>query len=275
MILFFCGAPKHGSHFQMFVVQEALEQRGIPFQQVGNAIFHTHDLRAGVALLNELESRENEIFICKGHWGAKRERDLLLKYATVRVFLIWRDLRDVLVSQYYYDINKSGIRHRDFETFYWRSGRFLLREHLRYRRVWDEVGDDTRIVHTEFRALRERFREEAEGLLRFAEVEGVDLRDLEERLRLERLREKHHDPGGAFFRKGVVGEYAEVIRSKEVLQDIAAIEAQVVGGFPQVLRHEWRAIKSCPDKVGFAVSAMKYMVRRTGIPAWMRKVVRS
>ena len=107
MIYFFTGAPKHGSHFQMFIVQEAMEMAGIPFTQVGNKTFHERNLWKSKMLLDTMDKMKNVNWICKGHFGTKRERDLLLSYDNIKIFLIWRDIRDVLVSQYYALMNNG------------------------------------------------------------------------------------------------------------------------------------------------------------------------
>jgi hypothetical protein len=225
MIFFFCGAAKNGSHFQMLIVKESMEQQGIKYEQVGDVIFHTHDLKAGRRLLDDLDKRTNEIFVCKGHWGAKTERDILLSYENIRIFHIWREIRDVLVSQYYHDMRESRKSYKDFSDFYRRIGRSFLFWQVAYRRTWMPVSGDSRVYSSRFTELKQNFREAASELLAFAGIEGVDLDNLEKRVALDRLREKYDELGGsAFFRRGIVGEHREVINSTIIHEDIAHIE---------------------------------------------------
>jgi len=186
MILFFCGAPKNASHFQMFIVQEALSQKGTAFSNPGNDIFHNHELEAGKKLLEHLDGLSEEMFLCKGHWGSQVERDILLSYENIRIFLIWRDVRDALVSQYFYDINKFGKSYRDFSRFYWWTGRLFLLQQISYRHVWT-VTQDPRIQNSSFVELKQNFVEAASKLLAFANIQRVDLEDLDRRLALDRL----------------------------------------------------------------------------------------
>lgn len=251
MILFCNGAPKHASFFPMFILGEACRQRGLPYTSgMGKQILHNHRLRAAKKLLAELDAKPEERFLLKGHWGSIPERDALLSFATLKTVLIWRDLRDALVSQYLFDINKFGLKHPPFDAYYWgrSGGRENLVYQLRYRRVWQEVAGHERVHFTDFARLKSDFAAEAGRLLDFAGIEGVDFEDLKRRTSIENVRKISGDAKGAHFRKGKTGGYAEHIRSQAVLDDIAALEAMACGKKSGTLRHELKAFGNYPEK---------------------------
>jgi hypothetical protein len=223
MVFFFCGAPKHGSHFQMFILTESLVQKGMPYEQVGNEIFHRRKLRRAKRLLDQLMGRNENVYVCKGHFGSRRERDFLLSYDRIKIFLIWRDLRDVLVSQYFYDMNKGGKTFKDFQDFYWKRGRWFLCYHVKFRRNWEGASKDPRVFTSAFPELKRDFSQSAVELLRFSGIEGVDTAALQHQLSMERLRVKHNDPKKVFFRRGDIGEHRDIIGDQRIYEDIVRI----------------------------------------------------
>lgn len=258
MILFFCGAPKHGSHFQMLTVTSALEQLGIAYERAGEEVFHRHDLEAAAALLRRLEAQPDRLFVCKGHWGAPAERDLLMSFPDVRVFLIWRDPGDVLVSQYYYAMNTEGQSPRDIAEYYYRyGGRYIALRHARYRAVWDRAGD-ARVHHTDYAGLVTDFDATAGALLEAADVTGVDLTALRDAVSLETLRERHDDPEGRFFRRGAVGEHAELITEPALLDDLRYLARGPATRAPAHWLHELRALCAHPELGAYLLKVLRH-----------------
>jgi hypothetical protein len=177
-------------------------------------------LREAKKLLDRLEEHKAEIHVCKGHFGSKKERNLLLSYKNIKLFLIWRDIRDVLVSQYFYEINKFRKTFKDFSDYYWKYGRSLLCYHIAYKKVWDSVSDDPRVFSSSFSELTNDFTKSAGELLSFSGLDGIEMSALAENISLEQLRTKHNDEKGIFFRKGIIGEHREIIKSAKVYRDI-------------------------------------------------------
>jgi hypothetical protein len=99
VIFFFCGAPKHGSHYQLLIITESLAQLGIDYVPIGVKVFDHNESRAARELLDSLHRERDRLSVCKGHF---LDRDLLLSYDDIKIFHIWRDLGDVLVSRYHY-----------------------------------------------------------------------------------------------------------------------------------------------------------------------------
>lgn len=219
MIHFFAGAHKNGSHFQFYVVEEALRQRACPYRILGLDAFHTHDLNRSRELLADLRGSD-EIILLKGHWYRRRERQLLLGEENVKIFLIWRDLKDVLISSYRYRINKFGADDRGFRAFYFDDGGrdLLINQHL-YKIAWS--GEDTH--ETSYEALVDEFPNEAERLLTYAGIDGVDLDALQAETSIGRLRETREDQKGVFFRDGRTRQYRDFHFEPDVITDMERI----------------------------------------------------
>lgn len=220
MIYFFCGAPKHGSHFQLFIVTESLKQKGVSYQPVGDKIFDRNDVSSAKKLLDSLETRDDEIFVAKGHFLDKK---LLLSYQTIRVFHIWRELGDVLVSRYHYRMKRYGETYQDFSDFYWRDGRAHMFYQIAYQHLWRSVSDP-RVYHACYEDLRKDFQGSAPAMLQFSELPDIDLVDLEQRISLDTLKRKQQDAAGVLFRRGSVGEYRDVI-PQDIYQDMRQISS--------------------------------------------------
>ncbi len=216
LIYFFAGAHKNGSHFQFYVLEEALKQRAIAYRVVGADIFHERDLARARKLLFDLRGSD-DIILCKGHWHRRREQQLLLGEENLKVFLIWRDLRDVLISSYHYKINKFGADYRDFSAFYFEDGgRDLLIHQRLYRIAWSGKP----AFETSYEALVEDFSSEAKHLLSHAGIDDVDLASLEAETGIGRLRETRGDQEGVFFRAGTTGQYRSFGFGEDVEADI-------------------------------------------------------
>ncbi len=253
LIYFFAGAHKNGSHFQFYVLEEALRQRSIPYQVAGTDIFHGHDLGRARKLLSDLRGAD-DIILCKGHWHRRRERKLLLGEKDLRVFLIWRDLKDVLISSYHYKINKFGAVYADFSDFYFADGgRDLLIQQRLIRKAWS--GEPAH--ETSYEVLVDEFPKEAARLLAHAGINDVDLTPLQAETRLDRLRETRGDQNGVFFRKGTTGQHRSFGLSPDVEADIERLlQLDHIG----LKRERWsafakRGLKKASSKLGLASRA--------------------
>ncbi len=226
MIYFFCGAEKNASHYQRFIVEEALKQRGLDFTVTGNEIFHAYKWVAGWQLLNQLHRHRGQRYLCKGHWGHVIERRLLLSVQSLQVFLIWRHLRDVMISSFHFENNRRPPGYDSFADFYWSEGRQFFVRQLLYRRGWGKLAGHPRVFQVNFEDLKQDFPAHARRMLDFAGVEGVDLKALEDQLSLERMRQTRNDPKGKFFRKGEPGEHKDFAFPQDVLEDMHGLEAR-------------------------------------------------
>ncbi len=262
MILFFCGAQRSGSHWQRQTVVEALKQKGIPFTDIGvgdeEPVFHRHELKKAKDLLRSLDKPGENFFICKGHWGGVREKKILLSLSNVRIFFIWRDPRDAIISHYYYGINNHQRQCRDFDDFYWnQGGRFQLIRLSLYFHNWGNIRDE-RVVHTDFSGLKENFEDSAAKMTGSIGLSGVDYAALKEAVSIKASRKKHNDPKGIFYRRGTVGEHKEVINGK-TLADVNRIAVFKAG--PERLLYELKAGAGHLPLVRYAVSKALEKVR--------------
>lgn len=216
MILFFAGAHKNGSHFQFYVIEEALRQLSLPYRAIGSDVFHQHDLAGAREIFAEY-CDTSEFILCKGHWYKKREQDVIFSENNILVFLIWRHLHDVLISSYFYNINKFNVDYAGFSSFYFSGGgRDILIEQCLYRLAW--AGK--RAYETSYERLVDDFPGEAARLLAHVGLEGVDLDALQAETSLDRLRTTRGDEKGIFFRDGRTGQYRDFEIAPEVENDI-------------------------------------------------------
>jgi hypothetical protein len=270
VIFFFNGAAKHASFFQMFIVKKALDQVGRPYSRLKNTYFHRHHRKSAGRQLKELSAERSGLFLIKGHWGEPHERDLLLSHDEIRIFLIWRDFRDVLVSQFFFEQNKFGRRFADFDDYYWRylGGRYELLRQLKYKRYW-ELSSHLRTVYVaHFHELKENFVRAAGAMLRFAGIDGVDLVRLEQDVTVERLREETGDKAGAHFRKGAIGDHKSIITSAHTIDDIDALVRANREGIPSPVAVSLDSFRRCPRKAAL-VQNFAYGVGRRPV-VWAR-----
>ena len=231
MIHFFAGAHKNGSHFQFYVLEEALRQRAIPYRVVGLQEFHSHDLERARKLLADWLGSD-ETLLLKGHWHRPRERQLLRHRDAIKVYLIWRDLKDVLISSYHYRINKFGAEDNGFPHFYFEEGgRDLLINQRLYRIAWSGEA----VHETSYESLVDDFQTEARRLLAYAGVKGVDLGALKAETSIGRLRETRDDQKAVFFRNGATGQHRVFDFGEDVALDM---EKLINLGHPALLREQ-------------------------------------
>jgi hypothetical protein len=269
MIYFFNGAAKHASFFQMFIIQKALDQVGKPFSRVKNTFFHRHHRKSAKRQLKELASACSDLFLIKGHWGEPCERDLLLMCDNIKIFLIWRDFRDVLVSQFFFEQNKFGKRFADFDDYYWRylGGRYNLLQHLKYKRCWDSAQDERSIYVAHFHELKTNFASAADRMLQFAGIDGVDLAQLEQEVTVARLRDTTGDKAGAHFRKGIIGDYKSIITSKHTIDDIRGLSAAAEKNIPASVLASMDSFRRSPVKTALVKNFAHGIARRAVVQA--------
>ncbi len=183
MIHFFCGAPRSGSHFQMFILYEALRLREEPFQQLGLEECNCHDVEGLRPILEGADRKEGH-FILKGHFGSEAERDFLLGYENIFIYHIWRDLPDALVSQYFFEKRKFDVNHKHFKDYYFRNGQWNAVNYCLFMKNWSVPS--AKIHHTRYADLVTDFPKAARAMLDFAGVGAVDLETLRERVSMDK-----------------------------------------------------------------------------------------
>lgn len=241
MIVLFNGAPKHASFFPLFIAMQACAQiNKTVVQEYSKKAINMHWLQSIKRDFLRQTKHTDTLFFIKGHFNSASERDALIDVPTMKIVLIWRDIRDVLVSQYFFDINKFSVNHGTFDKYYWKraGGRTNLLYQLAYRRVWDKVYAKQNIHYVDFFALKNDFVQEANKLLSFLDIFGVDMQDLKQRTSIESVRKLSGDPQGNHFRKGTIGDYSNHIHSPAVLADIDMLTNLSDAGLLEKIRYE-------------------------------------
>ncbi len=224
MLYVFAGGHRMGSHFQTFVVTHGLSQLGTKFAWVDRAAmntFHLGAIRRGLARCDALPAKS---FVAKTHASFPIQIDTLLSARNVRVFLIWRPLRDCLVSDYHFARSNAGHAYKDFDDYFAKRGRRVMLRNRLHEVTWSTRTDD-RVRGWQYLDLRDDFARVAGEMLAFAEIDGVDIDRLAEGLQIDKLRAKYRDPEGKFFRKGGAGELSELEPSEATMAQISEIEA--------------------------------------------------
>jgi hypothetical protein len=184
-----------------------------------------------LSLFLEKEDFHSTHYISKNHLGSKEHRDLLIDRENIYIFDIERQVRDMVVSAYFDARNRSGYEH-DFRHYYWKEGRYLAAEVIRYHALWRNAGPRTCTVSYE--ELHADFGSEVR---RVASVLGIALDQqrvdkLRDETSLGQLRKRYQDEplyaGDKFFRKGVVGDWENHF-DPAMTRDIASIEQHGIG----------------------------------------------
>ncbi|MGH8596734.1 MAG: sulfotransferase domain-containing protein, partial [Gammaproteobacteria bacterium] len=85
------------------------------------------------------EDIRNNHYISKNHYADPKLKDLLSRYEDAYVFDIERDVKDVIVSNYYHDRFRNGYQ-GTFEQYYWEQGRGTAVKIARYHALWRDGG---------------------------------------------------------------------------------------------------------------------------------------
>ncbi|MCH9809067.1 MAG: sulfotransferase domain-containing protein [Alphaproteobacteria bacterium] len=220
MLLFFAGGHRMGSTFQGLIVLHALKQLGIKYRQPDNAAMNVFHLEKMRAFLKAADDNPKWYYYAKSHVAFPTQVETVLAAERVRIFLVWRDQRDALVSDFHFSQRHAGHVYGSFQDYFWRRGRKVLLRNRLQQVVWDGVEDD-RVRAWDYLDLVDNFERSAGEMVEFAGMEGVDIEALKKSVSIGQLRKKFNDPKGAFFRKGGKQDIEELGPDKRTL---AAIE---------------------------------------------------
>lgn len=211
MLVICNGAFKSGSNWLYRIVKLIIPGKPIPSE------FHAEKEWHGISIASNKLSEflgqvdyKNENYVCKSHYDDVNIRNLLLSFDGVYILNIKRDIRDVIVSAYYYRNRKDGVK-RTFEEFYWEKGRSLIRFINQYHDIWQNING--KIYVSSYQKLHEDFDNEVSRIFNFLNynLKPKDLELLREKTNLDSLRrlwkEDSKPPDKRFFRKGVTGDW--------------------------------------------------------------------
>lgn len=225
MLVIANGAPKSGSTWLFNIVQNIHQ-----FSDVADEYLLDRSNPNSEIIYEKLEDflanvdHTNNDYVLKNHFGQASQRDAILGSSDALVINIKRDLKDAIVSGYYYNMKMSGKK-RTFDNYYWAEGRFLADHIRRYHRVWEEKPS-SRVLLVSYERMKQNTVTEVIGIARFlgfklseAEAEAVI-----QATSMEKLREKYNDQGEIkFFRKGEIGDWEDHFSELQLL-DIELIE---------------------------------------------------
>ena len=137
----------------------------------------------------------------KAHPAFPAQVKAVLKARNSRIFLIWRDQRDALVSDLHFSQRRAGHVYRDFDDYFRRRGRKVLIRNCLQKLVWSRVRDE-RVKAWDYLTILQDFEATAGKILNFAYLKDVGLCALKQSVSIESLRKLRHDPKGTFFRVG-------------------------------------------------------------------------
>ncbi len=220
------GAPKSGSTWLFNIIQRMNEFSDVPEE----FLLDRENPNSEIVYERLSEFLEDVDFsgtdyLLKNHFGKIEQRDAILGAQDTLVVNIKRDLKDAIVSAYYYNMKLSNKR-RSFENFYWREGRYLADNLKRYHQTWESYPS-SRVLLVSYERLKAEPVVEVMGIGRFLGLNTTKAA-AEQALNatsMEKLREKYDDGGEIkFFRKGTTGEWEKHFRGL-ALQDIQEIDA--------------------------------------------------
>lgn len=225
MLVIANGAPKSGSTWLFNIVQSMHRFSDVPEDYLLDKANPNSEI-----LYEKLEDFlanvdcEKKDYLLKNHFGRASQRDAILGAFNALVVNIKRDLKDAVVSAYYYNMKLSG-KQRTFDNYYWKEGRFLA-DHVRgYHRVWEEKPS-SRVLLVSYEGLKQNTVSEVIGIARFLgfSLSESDAEAIIEATSMEKLRDKYDDGGEIkFFRKGEIGDWKNHFSTRQ-LADIEMIE---------------------------------------------------
>lgn len=152
----------------------------------------------------------NQNYIIKSHYYNTKTRDLLIKYKSVYIFNIKRDIRDVIVSSYYHYKREENLT-QTFEEYYWQRGRELIWYLNDYHSIW--AARKNKIYVSSYECLLDDFANEAQRIFGFLnyDLKPNEIESLKKRTTMEEFRklwgEDTKPDEECFFRKGIVGDW--------------------------------------------------------------------
>lgn len=225
MLLIFAGGHRMGSTYQSLIGRHAMAQLGIHCRMPANPelnVFHLQRIRK---VFKICDSHPGVYFFAKPHAAFPAQVEAVMTAQQSRIFLVWRDQRDSLVSDFHYAQRKAGHVYADFDDYFWRRGRKILLRNCLQKVVWDGVVDP-RVRAWQYLDLTDNFKQSADEMLRFAGLNGVDLDALADSVSIKQLRHKYNDPEGTFFRKGGKQNLESLKPNAATLESIGEIERE-------------------------------------------------
>ena len=208
-----------GSTYQYLIGRNALRQLDLRFRQTDNpalSIFHLQKIRKALSVTDESPAT---YFLAKAHAAFPEQANAVLTAKNSRIFLVWRDQQDSLVSDFHFAQRRAGHVYSDFDDYFARRGRKILTRNCLQQLVWQSIDDD-RVQAWDYLDLVHNFETSAQQMMDFAGLQNVDLDALKASVSIKQLRQTHNDPDGKFFREGGKQDLLQLNPSPRILEEI-------------------------------------------------------
>ncbi len=225
MLFLFAGGHRMGSTFQALTFRHALRQLKVDIRTTDNPaldIFHLQKIRSSFA---EADRHPEAFYFGKAHAAFPAQVEAVISAQHLRVFLIWRDQQDALVSDFHFSRRRAGHVYRDFDDYFERRGRKILLRNCLQKTVWDGI-DDPRVKAWGYLDLANDFQKTAGEMLEFAGLSGVNLKALERSVSIGQLRKRYRDDKGTFFREGGKQDLQALAPNAQTMSQIESIVAE-------------------------------------------------
>lgn len=232
-----------GSTFQCMIGMNALRQVGIPIHLTDNPalnVFHLEKIRKSFAAA---DADPQKYYIAKAHPAFPQQVEAVMTAENIRVFLVWRDQEDALVSDFHFSQRRGGHHYKNFDDYFRRRGRKILLRNCLQQKVWSSIKDE-RVRAWEYLDLVDNFEQAAGELIEFAGLRNVDIAELKKSVSIEELRRTQGDPEGTFFRQGGKQDIGRLTPNQETLATIEEIISEDrIERLGQAFEYEdWRRI---------------------------------
>jgi hypothetical protein len=220
MLIINNGAFKSGSTWLFKILKEMTNFESIP-KEYQNPNWKNSSIdpkKLKMFLENGDYSIKN--YLSKNHFADKKKQNLILQNPNILVVGINRDIRDVVVSAYHHQLRyRPEDSIEDFTNFYWKRGRRVVNNVLKYNSLWGLQS--SKIYISNYEILKNDTYNEINKIAKFIGFcpSEQEIYNIIEKTSFERMSKSGHK----HLRKGEIGDWQNYL-SKAMQKDIGMIE---------------------------------------------------
>lgn len=218
MLIIDNGAFKSGSSWLFKILKQITNFEPIPQEYQNPGWYHPSidPKKLQDFLKNGDYSTKN--YLSKNHFSTPKQRDLILQNSNVLVVGITRDIKDVVVSAYYH-FSKSENDVGNFTNYYWKRGRRVVNDALKYNSVWSI--ESPKIYISSYEILKNDSFHEIDRIAKFLEFD-LSQEKINQIVKETSFKEISKS-GNKHFRKGEIGDWQNHL-SQGMHRDVKIIE---------------------------------------------------